>query len=436
MNAMAASRKRKRPFGKHAWLSVLGGLLMTFGMAGMTNAYWAAGGTGSGSGPVGTLVAPTLIGTPGAGTVALSWDQVTPLGAPAVSYFVNGAHAGCPMSKTTATTATSCTDSGLIPGTYSYTVTAVWQSWTATSSSVLVTVAGLAPVNTALPVISGTATQDQVLSTTTGSWTNSPTGYGYLWQRCDSGGSNCVAILGATTSTYTLVYADAGSTMRVVVTATNPSGSTAATSAQYPASGTVTGLAPVNTALPLISGVVEEGQVLSTTNGSWTNLPTDYTYQWQRCDSAGICLNIGATASTYSVLSGDVGSTMRVVVTATNPYGSTGATSNATEVVVPAGTYKPVNELLPSISGTVAVNNTLTADPGTWKNSPTSYSPIPPYAYQWQRCNPADHNCSDISGSTLSTYFIASNPGNWTFKVVVTATNLSGSASATSLPTP
>src|SRR5207302_3073032 len=76
--------------------------------------------------------------TPGAGTVALSWSNVTPpAGSGGVTYYVmrdGGAPAGnCPTS-TAPTAVTSCTDSELSKGTYSYTVTAVWHSWTATSS--------------------------------------------------------------------------------------------------------------------------------------------------------------------------------------------------------------------------------------------------------------------------------------------------------------
>ena len=137
MITAAAPRKRTRTFGKHAWLSVLGGLVVTIAMSVVAEAYWTASGTGSGSSPVGTLAAPTLSGTAGAGTVDLSWTAAgRPSGASGdVYYYVNGAHAGCPMSQAAATTATLCTDSGLAAGTlYNYTVTAVWQSWTATSS--------------------------------------------------------------------------------------------------------------------------------------------------------------------------------------------------------------------------------------------------------------------------------------------------------------
>src|SRR5207244_5074393 len=57
-----------------------------------------------------------------------------------------------------------------------------------------------APVNTGLPVVSGSAVQGQTLSASTGSWSNSPTGYAYQWRDCDGSGGSCVDIAGATSS--------------------------------------------------------------------------------------------------------------------------------------------------------------------------------------------------------------------------------------------
>lgn len=59
-----------------------------------------------------------------------------------------------------------------------------------------------APVNTVLPVISGTPVPGNVLSTTTGTWTNSPTGYTYQWQVETAPGSGVyVDIPGETANT-------------------------------------------------------------------------------------------------------------------------------------------------------------------------------------------------------------------------------------------
>ena len=88
------------------------------------------------------------------------------------------------------------------------------------------------PVNTSPPIISGTPQDGQTLTASTGSWSGTqPITYGYQWQRCDSGGANCVAIAGATGPTYLATSADVGRTLRVVVTAANSAGSASATSA-------------------------------------------------------------------------------------------------------------------------------------------------------------------------------------------------------------
>jgi hypothetical protein len=90
-----------------------------------------------------------------------------------------------------------------------------------------------APVNTTPPSISGTTTVGSVLTASTGTWTGTtPITYSYQWRRCDQAGANCSSISAATASSYKLVSADAGSTLRVVVTAVNSVGSSAATSAQ------------------------------------------------------------------------------------------------------------------------------------------------------------------------------------------------------------
>ncbi len=54
----------------------------------------------------------------------------------------------------------------------------------------------------------------------------------------------------------------------------------------------------------------------------------------------------------------------------------------------------PVNQSLPTISGTAQVGQTLTADVGTWNGA----SPIT-YTYAWRRCDTNGNSCSTISGA-------------------------------------
>lgn len=104
--------------------------------------------------------------------------------------------------------------------------------------------------------------------------------------------------------------------------------------------------APTNATPPTITGTPQTGQTLTASPGAWNSDTTPtFAYQWQRCDAQGnACAAIsGATAQTYAVQTADVGSTLRVVVTATNPTGSGSANSSQTGVVAqpgPAGAIK------------------------------------------------------------------------------------------------
>src|SRR4051812_50044292 len=61
----------------------------------------------------------------------------------------------------------------------------------------------------------GTTTAGQALTASTGSWTGTaPIAFAYGWQRCDTTGGACAPISGATASTYGLVPAHVGRTIR------------------------------------------------------------------------------------------------------------------------------------------------------------------------------------------------------------------------------
>jgi DNA-binding beta-propeller fold protein YncE len=93
---------------------------------------------------------------------------------------------------------------------------------------------------------------------------------------------------------------------------------------------------PANTALPAVSGTASVGQTLSATHGSWTENPTAYAYEWQRCNPLGeACATIaGQVSSTYPLGSADQGSTLRVSVTASNAAGSSVASTSIPTAVV------------------------------------------------------------------------------------------------------
>jgi hypothetical protein len=80
------------------------------------------------------------------------------------------------------------------------------------------------PVNTALPVISGTPEVGRTLACSQGSWGNFPTGFAYQWSR------DGASITDTTSATYVTVAADATRELTCAVTAWNESGDTSATS--------------------------------------------------------------------------------------------------------------------------------------------------------------------------------------------------------------
>jgi hypothetical protein len=187
--------------------------------------------------------------------------------------------------------------------------------------------------------------------------------------------------------------------------------------------------APSNTATPTISGAAQEGSTLRASTGTWSNVPTGYTFAWSRCDQHGdACTAIaGATADTYPVGSADVGHTVRVTVTATNADGSASSTSAPTPVVSAA--TAPGMTQAPTISGTPQVGSTLTAAKGSWSGNPTVHS------FAWSRCDQTGSSCAAISGATAETYKLGQVDAGTTLRVTVTANNSAGSTSATSVPT-
>jgi len=303
-------------------------------------------------------------------------------------------------------------------------------SWPSCRVSAYVSAAAAAPgvpANTSAPALSGQPAVGTTLSVSTGSWSGSPTGYAYQWQTCDPSGARCANIAGASLAAYTLGTAEVNHTVRAVVTARNPVGSAAASTA---ASVLVKGAAPLNTAAPVLSGNAVQGQTLSASVGSWAGSPTSFAYLWQRCDAGGAsCASIAAaTAATYTLTAVDVSHTVRVVVTATNVAGSAAGPSVASALVA-AALAAPVATVAPTLSGQATQGQAVVVTNGSWSGSPTSY------VYQWQDCDAAGVNCASLVGAITASYTLAAADIGHTVRAVVTAANPAGTASASTTPT-
>src|SRR6266542_4862900 len=85
---------------------------------------------------------------------------------------------------------------------------------------------------------------------------------------------------------------------------------------------------PVNLTPPTLSGTAQVGSSLTAAVGTWSGKRLTFAYQWLRCDSSGAgCSAIsGATSATRALSTTDLDARLRIVVTATNRYGSAAAT--------------------------------------------------------------------------------------------------------------
>ena len=159
-----------------------------------------------------------------------------------------------------------------------------------------------------------------------------------------------------------------------------------------------------------VEGTAKFGQTLTANTGTWTPVPTSFTYQWLRGTT------VVGTAQTYVLQAADIGHPMTVkVVGVKATYASSPQTSEPTTDVRAADyTLAPV----PTITGSLNVGKVLTAVTGTWAPVPTSFT------YQWRR---GDEN---IGSATASTYTLTAADLGEEMSVVVTPVKI-GHASTT-----
>jgi hypothetical protein len=192
--------------------------------------------------------------------------------------------------------------------------------------------AAKAPVNVSAPAVAGAAWAGQVLTATTGVWSDGQTiEYSYSWQRCDVTGADCSRIAGATAPRYTVADGDRGHRLRIAVTASNANG--AATAVSTPTE-LVTATPGVLQA-PTVPTAAQEAQTIEASPAIFSDpAPATVSFRWQRC--AATCVDVGAGQTSYEVGAADVGARLQVVETATWPAKTLELTSNKTDPVQPA----------------------------------------------------------------------------------------------------
>ena len=288
------------------------------------------------------------------------------------------------------------------------------------------------PQDVEAPRISGTPTVGFRLFSTTGSWKGYPTPtFAREWLRCQGDGSGCNTIDGASGAQYVLTPADENKRIRVRVTATNTQGSSSAESeapGALVAPAALENAAPDHESLPTVEGFTVAGETLTASAGSWSGRPEpSFSFQWWHCDSDGCHDIAGANEPSYRLVPHDVGTTVSVVVTASNTEGSASAESEQSSVIASA----PIPLAPPAITGPAKIGALLTASHGSWVAHPA-----PSFAYRWERCNSLGTSCSPLAGMTQATYVVVAADAGKRLRVAVTASNGVGSpASNRSSPT-
>ncbi|MGY3290092.1 glucose/arabinose dehydrogenase [Bradyrhizobium sp. LM3.6] len=195
--------------------------------------------------------------------------------------------------------------------------------------------------------ISGTPTQNQILTATVSDADGLPGSITYQWQR-STDGTTWSNITGATASTLTLGQAQVGGFIRVSAVYTDSLGSS-----ETPVSAaTATKVANVNDiGIVTINGTATQNQTLTTSVADPDGVPASITYRWQSSPDGTTWTNLSATTASLTLDSSLVGKRIRVNATYTDQLGTAeNATSAATATVGAASatttlftTQTPVN---------------------------------------------------------------------------------------------
>ena len=281
---------------------------------------------------------------------------------------------------------------------------------------------------TGAPTISGTAQVDETVMAETSSIADEDgldgASYSYQWTRSD--GSTYADLVGETDSTYTLLFADQGKTIKVRVSFNDDADNEETLTSE----ATVEVAAAPNrpaTGAPTISGTPQVDQTLTAGTSDIADEDgvndVSYSYQWM-ADDADI---EEATDSTYTPSVSDVGRTIKVKVSFTDDRNNAEArTSLATTAVLATVPTQP-------LSLTVATGDEIQELDASWQ-APSSNggSSITGYKVQWKRSADSWDTEADVSQATVTgtTHTIPGLTGGVEYAVRVIASNTAGDGPA------
>ena len=274
---------------------------------------------------------------------------------------------------------------------------------------------------TGAPTISGTAQVGETLTADTSGIADDDGltnvfSHGYQWIRTT--GQRARHITSATDSTYTLVAADEGETIRVKVVFTDDAGNLETRTSAATSSVAARPNSP-GTGAPTISGTAQVGETLTAdTSGITGTGGLMIGYRWIRNDGTSDTGILHATDSTYTLVAADEGKTIKVKVSLTDNAGNVETlTSTATSVV--AARHNSAATGAPTITGNVHVRQRLTADTSGIADADGLTNVA--YSYQWIANDGTSD--TDITGATASTYILHTAYEGKTIKVRVSFTD-------------
>ena len=274
------------------------------------------------------------------------------------------------------------------------------RSVTSTMTAPVATSSGLGLITA--PVVSGVVGFNNTITVSTGTWSPSPSSYGYQW-KVSTNGTTFVPIAGATKASYAIPANAFGKTYSVTVTAARAGYASISTTVQTLEvfKGTIKNLTPPKFA------EVSPGHWMVTSNGTWSHPALSYTYMWVQPEPVtgvmsvnNVFFNSASNGQVAFDTSAENSTMWGLIVRAQGPglvYG------DAAPLLVRKGRLDSTGAFIADGGDGVEVGEKVSVYPVGWKGVGATTS-----AYQWQSSPstdsvPPESTWVNIAGATKAT---------------------------------